>query len=192
MIRKWNFWKKISWLILAGGFLVLNSHVFYAASNDDMLSVADSQYQKVLVKRIIKADTIILDTDEKIRLIGLKAPDAPQLKRELDEDKNDYLVIKDSPTNPELSIEEQAFDFARSFLEGKYVRLEFDQRRKNDDFVTCAYVFLVDDNTFVNAEIIRQGFADLQLRPPNMKYVERLREAYREAHREKRGLQSDD
>ncbi len=44
-------------------------------------------------------------------------------------------------------------------------------------------------NDFLNAEILRQGFANLSIRPPNMKFAKELREAYREARAEKRGLQ---
>ncbi len=154
----------------------------------------DSAYQKIRVARVLKADTIILENEQKFRIIGLKAPDAPRLKREVAEDRYSSMVVKDDDTkiSPITSIEEQAFDFAKSLLEGKYVRLEFDVQTKSEDRVNLAYVFLIEGNTFVNAEIIRQGFANLQIRPPNTKYSDQLREAYREAREEKRGLQGDD
>jgi endonuclease YncB( thermonuclease family) len=50
---------------------------------------------------------------------------------------------------------------------------------------------LLDNELFVNAEILRQGFAFLQIRPPNTKYSKELREAYTEARLEKRGLQGE-
>ena len=65
----------------------------------------------------------------------------------------------------------------------------FDSEKNSEDYKTLAYVFLLEDDTFVNAEILRQGFAFLSIRPPNMKYAKELREAYKEARAEQRGLQ---
>jgi len=48
-----------------------------------------------------------------------------------------------------------------------------------------------DDNiicTFVNAEILRQGYANLSFDPRLRKYNDKLQKAYREAREEKRGL----
>jgi len=69
--------------------------------------------------------------------------------------------------------------------------LEFDVERKSGDYKTLAYVFLAKDNIFVNAEILRQGYAYLQIIPPNTRYVELFKEAYREARLERRGLQAE-
>lgn len=148
---------------------------------------SDSKYQDVLIERVVSADTILLDTGEKFRLIGLKAPDAPR-RRRTEFDNNGNIVIPEAKL--ETTIEEAAFAFAVKLLQGKRVRLEFDTDRKDEEFVALAYVFL-KDGTFANAEILRQGYADLKVRPPNLKYDDRLREAYRQARAEKRGLQGD-
>ena len=82
----------------------------------------------------------------------------------------------------------RSYLFAQKLLEGKRVRLEFDTEKKNDNYETLAYVFLPKDSLFVNAEIIRQGYAELSMSPLNTKYADQLREAYKEAKGEHRGL----
>ena len=156
---------------------------------DGMSFKSSEQYQKVLVQRVISADTLELETGEKVRLIGIKAPEAPKRRQQdITRDKFGFTIEEKNPLTP---IEEQAFDFVRELLEDKFVRLEFDSQKAGDDYVTLAYVFRVEDSLFVNTEILKQGFAALRIRIPNTKYKEELRAAYRESRREKRGLQGD-
>ena len=84
----------------------------------------------------------------------------------------------------------KAFAFAQSCWRGKRCGWSLTSK-KDEDFITLAYVFLVENDVFVNAEILRQGFADLQLRAPNLKYSDILRRAYREAREQLRGLQGE-
>ncbi len=146
------------------------------------------QYQDVVVERVLSADTIMIEGDKKIRLIGVKGPDAPR-RPKTEYDKNGQPIEK--PVLPENTFEEKAYAFTSHLLLGKHIRLEFDESRNDDDFTTVAYVFLVKEGTFANTEIIRYGYADLQIKPPNLKYEEELRAAYREAREEKRGMQSN-
>ncbi|MCC6759003.1 MAG: thermonuclease family protein [Candidatus Omnitrophica bacterium] len=147
-----------------------------------------STYNDVVVERVLSADTIMIKGDKKIRLIGVKGPDAPR-RPKTEYDKNGLPIEK--PVLPENTFEEKAYAFASHLLLGKHIRLEFDESRNDDDFTTVAYVFLVEEGTFANTEIIRYGYADLQIKPPNLKYEEELRAAYREAREEKRGMQSN-
>ena len=73
-------------------------------------------------------------------------------------------------------------------MEGKKVKLEYDVESRDVQDRWQAYVFL-PDGRMANAELLRQGFVYLKIRPPNLKYANQLREAYQEARREKRGLQ---
>ena len=155
----------------------------------EFLFQSREKYKRIKVTRVLKTDLIILENDEKIRLIGLKAPDAPKIIREdKDYDKFGFVIKKDDPIEP---LEVTAFEFARDLLEDQYVRIEFDNQIKDDSFHTYGYVFKVEDDLFVNAEILRFGYASLQIRPPNLKYSDTLREAYKEARREKMGLQNE-
>ncbi len=146
-----------------------------------------SLYQDVLVIDVIDPAIIRLESGEKIRLIGLKAPEKPPEKPPL---RNDFGIILKEEPNPVISVGQQAFDFVNYLLENKHVHLEFDTARKDEELMTLAYVFL-EDGSLVNAEIIRQGYAYLKLSPPNFKYKEQLTKAYQEAYREKRGIHGE-
>lgn len=147
----------------------------------------NSVYEEIVVEEVLSVDIIRLENEEKIKLIGIKAPKTPP-KEKIERDEKGIVVRRKDISLKTL--EESAFDFVDELLKGKKVRLEFDVH-KNSPQGTPAYVFLVEDNSFVNAEVLRQGFAYLQISPPNTKYEQELRDAYQEARREKRGLQGE-
>jgi len=171
-------------------FVLINTtQVLWAESRVDPLWGNLRDYNKVLVEKVIRADTFILASGEKIRLIGLNAPDPPP-RQKVQAPNNELGVPFDLPEDPTTSLEREALEFAKRLLQGQYVRLEFDAQKKDKDLYTLAYAFL-PDGTFVNTEIVRQGFADLSIQPPNTKYLSQLKAAYQEARREKRGLQGE-
>lgn len=146
----------------------------------------DSTTHSGVVERVVSADRLTLKDGRKIHLIGLNAPQTP---RNRDIKRNSYgYVIKE--VNPATTLEERAYDFSKSLLETKTIRLEYDITAKDENFHTLAYVFL-PDGTFANAEILRQGYANLKIVLPNTKYEVLLRAAYQEARQEKRGLQGE-
>lgn len=71
-------------------------------------------------------------------------------------------------------------------VEGKRVRLEYDWERRDKYGRTLAYVYL-EDGTFLNAEIIRQGYGFAYTRFP-FKYLEEFRNLETEAREAGRGL----
>lgn len=154
---------------------------------DDFRPAASRDYEKIKIVDVLSADLIELENGEKIKLIGLKAPVPPPPKK-IETDKYGF-VIED--TSPFISMNQKAYDYAHSLLKNQFVKIEFDTQKKNDQFQTLGYVFLIKDNTFVNAEILRQGYARLHIQIPNTKYADTLREAYKEAKREKRGIQGE-
>ena len=70
--------------------------------------------------------------------------------------------------------------------EGKEVRLEYDQTRRDRYNRILAYVYLTD-GTFLNAEIIKQGYGFAYTKYP-FKYMEEFRRYEREARENKRGF----
>ena len=183
----------LSVCITAGCVLLIFSNRVAAESNFDFFFKISEQYKDVVVLEILSTDTIRLqgkigEKNELIKLIGLRAPKPP--KKTKDIKRNDFGAVIREPVDPLTPIEEKAFEFVRELLEDRHVRLEFDSEKNSEDHNTLAYVFLLEDDTFVNAEILRQGFAHLSISPPNMKYAEELREAYKEARAEQRGLQA--
>jgi micrococcal nuclease len=78
-------------------------------------------------------------------------------------------------------------------VEGKPVRLDFDptnaargHKDQTEQRQTLAYVYL-RDGTFLNAEIIRQGYGFALTRYP-FRYMEQFRRLEREARESRRGL----
>ena len=152
----------------------------------------DDDYKDVVVRHVSTVNDFVLDDGTKVRMIGIKAPDLSEkvkVEREVVGEMGFTMTRTQGETDPTDTIEEEAFDFVRDLLEGAHVRLEFDNEQKTDDHKTWAYVYLLKDNTFVNAAILKQGYAFLSIRPPNTKHEDALREAYQEARQERRGLQ---
>jgi len=118
--------------------------------------------------RVVDGDTIILDGKERVRLIGV---DTPETKH---------------PNKPVQYFGKEAYEFTKRMVEGKKVRLEYDWQRKDKYGRTLAYVFL-EDGTFLNAEIIKQGYGFAYTRYP-FKYLEEFRKYEREAREKQRGL----
>ncbi len=71
-------------------------------------------------------------------------------------------------------------------VQGKRVRLDYDWERRDKYGRTLAYVYL-EDGTFLNAEIIRQGYGFAYTRFP-FKHLEEFRKLEREARETRRGL----
>ena len=135
------------------------------------------KYRDVVVQEVLRADTIRLENGETVRLIGVRAFGNPARKKKLSRDEYGFVV--NEKVDLEVPVVEQAQEFARELLEGRHVRLEFDAARKDDQYKTLAYVFLIDGDIFVNARLLERGFADLQIQAPNLKYASQLRDAYR-------------
>lgn len=143
---------------------------------------------RATVESLIDSATFRLADGRKIKLIGLIPLKRPKPKEPL---RNEYnIIIEDAAEDPVVPLEETAYDFIRSLVIAQKVRLEFDQLYRDPEGYILAYVF-TEDGTLVNAEILRQGFSELRITPPNTKYEQKLRDAYLEARREKRGLQGN-
>jgi micrococcal nuclease len=102
---------------------------------------------------------------EKVRLIGSDAPDMTQ-----------------SP------IGRQARELLGHLVRGKMVSLETDDHRRDKDNRLLAYVYVGD--LFVNLELIRQGHAVMDTKPPNVTHVLEYQNAQVEAQAWHRGVWS--
>ncbi len=121
-----------------------------------------------LVERVVDGDTIIVEGVGRVRLIGVDTPETVH------------------PNRPVEFFGKEASAFAKRLLEGKRVRLEYDQERRDRYGRTLAYVYLAD-GTFVNAEIIRRGYGHAYTRSP-FRHMEAFRLFEREARNNRRGL----
>ena len=132
------------------------------------LSVAARQPQTFLVTRVVDGDTVVLERIGTVRLIGVDTPETVD------------------PRRPVQRFGREASEFTRTLVEGKRVRIEYDRDRTDRYGRTLAYLHL-PDGTFVNAEIVRQGYGFAYTRFP-FRHVEAFRRYEREARERQRGL----
>jgi micrococcal nuclease len=81
----------------------------------------------------------------------------------------------------------KSLDFTKKLILNKIVKLEFDKVKFDKYGRLLAYVWL-EDGTFVNAKIIKEGFAIPIRKTDNIKYYDLFVNLYWEAKKEKRGL----
>jgi micrococcal nuclease len=108
-----------------------------------------------LVKRVVDGDTLEISGGERVRLIGIDTPETKDPKRPV----GCYGV--------------EASRFTASLLPaGTPVRLvgDVEQRDKYDRLL--AYVYRRSDGLFVNAELLRRGYAQLLTIPPNVAHTD--------------------
>jgi micrococcal nuclease len=139
-------------------------------------------YSSIVVSRVVDGDTLLLADGQRVRLIGIDTPemhDSRKLDKDARRSQQDKSVIQE--------LGKRSFEFTRALVEGKKVKLEFDVEKKDVYERVLAYVFL-EDGTFVNAEIVKQGYASLMTYPPNVKYADLFSKLYQEARENHRGL----
>lgn len=139
-------------------------------------------YNDILVTRVIDGDTLELESGERVRLIGIDTPEihtSDKLYRDARRTKQDIKTIR--------ALGRRAYEFTKNLVEGKRIRLEFDAEKHDKYDRLLAYVYL-KDATFVNAQIVKEGYASLMTFPPNVKYADLFLELYQQARRNRRGL----
>jgi micrococcal nuclease len=124
--------------------------------------------KEYIVTKIIDGDTIQLENGEVVRYIGV---DAPELRTK--EGVSEFYAKEAARYNKKLV-----------FL--KKVRLEYDVEKKDPNGRTLAYVFV--KNIFVNAELIKLGYARAIIKPPNVRYKDLFLSLQEKAMKEERGL----
>ena len=125
----------------------------------------------VAVRRVIDGDTFEADQHEKVRLIGINAPEDSAWKGRVD------------TYGPE------ATRFTQALLEGKKVRLQFDKEPLDKYKRTLAYVYL-ENGTFVNELLVREGWARARFYFPNGLHRKELEAAENQSRLLKKGLWS--
>ena len=139
-------------------------------------------YTNILVTRAVDGDTLVLENKERVRFIGIDTPEmheSNKLFRDAQRSGQDVKTIQ--------ALGRRAYEFTKNLVEGKRVSLEFDVEKHDKYGRLLAYVYL-KDGTFVNAEIVKQGFASLMTIPPNVKYADLFKELYQEARETRSGL----
>ncbi len=121
-----------------------------------------------LAQRVIDGDTIVLETGERVRYIGI---DTPETKH---------------PRKPIERMGKEASAFNRRMVQGRRVRLEMDVQERDRYGRLLAYVFVGD--VHVNAALVEAGYARVMTVPPNVRHVKLFRGLEQAAREEGRGL----
>ncbi|MGH9265493.1 MAG: thermonuclease family protein [Acidimicrobiales bacterium] len=109
----------------------------------------------VVVREVVDGDTLEVTGGERVRLIGI---DTPETK---------------APNQPVGCFGEEAARFTASLVPpGTPVRLVGDVEQRDRFNRLLAYVYRRADGLFVNAELLRRGFAQLLTIPPNVAHTD--------------------
>ena len=134
------------------------------------------------VRHVSDGDTLVLQDGQKVRLLGVDTPEMHDTRRNRDDARRNHLSEK---TVGEFA--KKAKQFMKDSVEGRAVRLEYDWERKDKYGRTLAYVYRQPEDTFMNAEILREGYGFAYLAFP-FKYSEEFRRLANEAKEKGKGL----
>ncbi len=127
----------------------------------------------VTVSSVVDGDTFdispAVDDIERVRLIGVDTPETRH------------------PRCGAQPYGREASEFTRTELEGQQVELEFDVERVDPYDRLLAYVYPEGEEMF-NERLLREGFGQLAIFPPNVRYEDRFEDAQEEAREARRGL----
>ena len=137
---------------------------------------ADGRRISALVTRVIDGDTLVvafsqqypgLQAQERVRIIGVDCPESHQ-----------------APWGT------RATRRLAHYVDRKPVLLELGVQSRDPYGRLLAGVYLPDGQTLVQDLLVREGFCDVLVIPPNVEYADRLRAAKSEAQSAKRGIWS--
>lgn len=123
------------------------------------------------VREVVDGDTIVVDRSTTVRLTGVDTPETRH------------------PSKPVQCYGEEASKRTAGLLpSGTRVRLVTDAEPRDHYGRTLAYVYRLRDGLFVNAALLRDGYAQPLTIPPNVAHAEEFRELARGAREANRGL----
>jgi micrococcal nuclease len=124
------------------------------------------------VARVVDGDTIVLAGGERVRYIGVDTPESVK------------------PGTPVQCFAKAASRANARMVAGQRVRLRYDAERRDRYGRLLAYVYRERDGLFVNAELVRRGYAVTLTIPPNVAHAEDFRRLARAARAGGLGLWS--
>jgi len=133
-----------------------------ASVKDSSESSSINANRSVKVIRVLDGDTIEVEGGERVRYLGINAPESGQ------------------PFSTEATRENERL------VAGRTITLEFDVQTQDRYKRLLAYVWAGD--VLVNEEIVRNGYAVIETIQPNVKYQDLILKAQQEARDACRGL----
>ncbi|MCC5796981.1 MAG: thermonuclease family protein [Methylophaga sp.] len=130
---------------------------------------AHSQRYRVTVKRVIDGDTVVLDDDRRVRLLGINTPEIANRYRDA----------------------EPGGEAAKQWLEQRLADgvmfIEYDQTQLDQYGRLLAYCYN-ESGEMLNEGLLRDGMAMMTILPPNMRHSEVFTELEQAAQRQQLGI----
>ena len=125
---------------------------------------------RATVVRVVDGDTVVLRGGRRVRYIGVDTPESVE------------------PGAPVECFGKAASRANARLVAGRRVRLRYDAERRDRYGRTLAYVYRARDGLFVNAELVRRGYATVLTIPPNVAHAGLFRRLAARARARDRGL----
>jgi micrococcal nuclease len=122
------------------------------------------------VRRVVDGDTILLTSGERVRLIGVDTPESVK------------------PGTPVQCYARRASAFTHRLLDGAAVRLVSGAERRDRYGRLLAYVYRESDGLFINAALVRDGYARTLEIAPNTAHAGEFAALASAARRAGKGL----
>jgi endonuclease YncB( thermonuclease family) len=148
-------------------FLVFS--ILFSFSQTLAAEDADSNIKWYIVDKTLSGDKIKLQSGSVVTYASLKAPDMKSFSKQIED------------------LGAESMEYNRLLVEGKNVRLEWGSQIRSDEGDYLAFVYL-EDGTFVNHKVLKDGFAKLNVTAPNLEHAEELERVARGARSKRRGL----
>ncbi|MDX1748910.1 MAG: thermonuclease family protein [Methylophaga sp.] len=124
------------------------------------------------VKRVYDGDTLVLENNQRVRLLSINTPEISSRYREAE------------PGGIE------ARDWLKKQLSENQVYLQYDSEKRDRYDRLLAYAW-TPDGDFINEKLLQKGLAALTLKPPNLQYADQLIAAQRQAINQQQGIWGD-
>lgn len=155
-------------------FYFLIFFILLAPAKISISGISSEEYPtRGIAEEVIDGDTIRLANGEMVRYLGINAPEVRRRKG----DSWEY--------RPQL-LAEEAMQLNTKLVQDKEVKLEYDTEKKDMYGRLLAYVYT--GSLMVNEEILKQGYALIDIVFPNTKYAKSFTKKYLEAKNNNRGL----
>src|SRR3954454_2913126 len=125
-----------------------------------------------VVTRVVDGDTVhvaLAGRDETVRYIGIDTPESVK------------------PGTPVQCFAKAASAANGRLVDGQRVRMRYDAEQRDRYGRLLAYVYRERDGAFVNAELVREGYARTLTIPPDDRFAQRFSALARAARKRQRG-----
>lgn len=140
-----------------------------ACVNYNKVEATNTKSEKATIERVIDGDTFAIENNVKVRLIGVDTPE----------------TVK--PNTPVQYYGKEASNYSKKVLTGKTVYLKGDVQNRDKYNRLLRYVYL-EDGTFYNEQLVKEGYARVMTVPPDIKYQDIFLRAERYARQNNKGL----